>query len=132
MQAGLIAPATRAIRELFSGTAEAAGQISEAERQKAEAHRQQAGRKLKMARLLSGGGLLEEEREALLQAMSWVGRALAVENHIAEPENLNDAFRAPASVFWGESLSLMNDYLSNPASPPAPISEAMQSMITRS
>jgi hypothetical protein len=37
---------------------------------------------------ISGRGLLEEEREALLQAMSWVARALAVENHIAEPENL--------------------------------------------
>jgi hypothetical protein len=85
-----------------------------------------------MTRLLSSGGLLEEEREALLQAMSWVAKALAVENHSAEPENLNDALRAPALILWGESLSLMNDYLSNPASPPAPVSEALQSMISRS
>jgi hypothetical protein len=127
----LIAPATRAIRELFSGAAEATGRISEAARQKVEAHRQQAGRKLKMARLLSGGGLLEEEREALLQAMSWVGKALAIENQFAEPETLNDALRAPASVFWGELLPLMNEYAANPASPSAPICEALQGLIVR-
>ncbi len=57
------------------------------------AHRQQASRKLKMARLLENGGLLEEEREALLQSALLVSKALAVENRAPEPEQLEDAFR---------------------------------------
>ena len=58
-----------------------------------------------MAALLGGGGLLEEEREALLQAATWLGKALAVENRIAEPCKLDDALRPPHALFWGDHLS---------------------------
>jgi len=128
--AGLIAPATRAIRELYSADAEETTAISEAERQKAAAHRQQASRKLKMARLLGNGGLLEEEREALLQSALWVSKALAVENRAPEPEKLEDAFRPPTSVFWAADLTSIRDFAADPCRPSSPIADTLQRLLT--
>jgi len=128
--AGLIAPATRAIRELYSADAEETTALSEAERQKAAAHRQQASRKLKMARLLGNGGLLEEEREALLQSALWVSKALAVENRAPEPEKLEDAFRPPTSVFWAADLTSIRDFAADPCRPSSPIADTLQRLLT--
>ncbi len=127
--AGLVAPATRAIRELFPGPEQPAGQLSESDRLKAQANRQHAGRKLKMARLLAAGGLLEEERESLLHSTLWLARALAVENHLPEPAELSDSLRAPGSIFWGAAASVVREYAGNAASPPGPVTEAIQGML---
>ena len=129
MAAGLIAPATRAIRELLPGAGQTPGQLSEADRLKAQAHRRQAARKLKMAQLLAAGGLLEEEREALLQSGFWLARALAVENHAQEPPELGDSLRAPASVFWGPAASVLKNYSEDGSSPSGPAAGAIRDLL---
>jgi Helicase conserved C-terminal domain len=72
--AGLILPGTRAARSLDAGgDGSVVSLLSEAERQQVEALRQQASRKLKMAKLLKSGELLEESRQALLDTIGvWV------------------------------------------------------------
>ncbi len=113
--AGLISTSTRAVRDLGPVAENKIVALTDAERQLAQEHRRQAGRKLKMAALLGGGGLLEEEREALLQAGLWLGKALAVENRIAEPGALDDALRPPHSIFWGDHFSAFRSYALDPA-----------------
>jgi len=127
--AGLIAPSTRAIRELFPGAGHPPGQLSEADRLKAQAHRQQAGRKLKMAHLLAGGGLLEEEREALLQSATWLARALAIENHVLEPAELDESLRAPGSIFWGPAATVLKEYSTDASAPSGPVTDAIQNLL---
>jgi hypothetical protein len=126
--AGLIALNTRAVRELDASGGAAAPEITEAERQIAQEHRRQANRKLRMAALLGGGGLLEEEREALLQAGLWVGRALGVENRAAEPGSLEDALRPPHALFWGSSLPIVRDYAADPSVAAAPAAAALRAL----
>jgi superfamily II DNA or RNA helicase len=129
IEQGLVAPSTRAIRELYAAGAESTNGLSEAERQKAEAHRVQASRKLKMAHLLGDGGLLEEERDALLQSALWLGRALAVENRSPEPGALEDSFQAPVSLFWGDALPDVRAFAGDPALPAAPVAEVLQRLV---
>ena len=126
--AGLIAPSTRAVRDLGTAAENNAASLSEAERLLAQEHRRQAGRKLKMAALLGGGGLLEEEREALLQAATWLGRALAVENRIAEPCKLDDALRPPHALFWGDHLNAIRSYAADPSVAPAAAAGALRAI----
>jgi len=111
--AGLVARATRAARPLFPNGGESVVALSEEEKQKALAHRQQAARKLKMARLLGDGGLQDEEREALLQAAHFAARALAVEHKASEPASLDEALQSPASFLWGEALPALRNFASN-------------------
>jgi hypothetical protein len=91
--------------------------------------RLQAGRKLKMARLLAGGGFIEEEREALLQSATWLARALAIENRMQEPAELSESLRAPASMFWGPSAALLAEYAAVASSPAAPSADAIQGLL---
>jgi superfamily II DNA or RNA helicase len=125
---GLISLNTRAVRELGATSENAASELTEAERQIAQEHRRQANRKLKMAALLGGGGLLEEEREALLQAGLWLGKALGVENRVAEPNSLEDALRPPHALFWGSSLSIIREYAADPSSAATPAAAALRSL----
>ena len=127
--AGLISPSTRAIREFVVSGEESPSKLTEAERQTAQEYRRQAGRKLKMAVLLGGGGLLEEEREALLQAGLWLGKALSVENRLTEPTSLEDSLRAPHAVCWGNSLSAIQNYAIGPSAAAAPAAIALRTLI---
>jgi hypothetical protein len=127
--AGLIAPSTRAIRELGVSGEESSSKLTEAERQMAQEHRRQASRKLKMAALLGGGGLLEEGREALLQAGLWLGKALSVENKLAEPASLDDILRAPHALYWGDHLPAIRNYASDPSAAAAPATIALRALI---
>jgi superfamily II DNA or RNA helicase len=128
VEAGLISTNTRAVRDLGSRGGEAATALTEAERQTALENRQQANRKLKMAALLGGGGMLEEEREALLQAALWMGKALSTENRVAEPNSLEDALRPPHEHLWGDSVSAVRDYVSDPSAPAAAAASALRSL----
>jgi superfamily II DNA or RNA helicase len=125
IDSGLLSPATRAIRELFSLDAADSGGLSETEREKAAAHRRQAERKLKMASLLGNGGLTEEQRDALLQAALWLARALAVENRSPEPESLEDSFRPPLAMFWGGFLPEIRGFAKDPSLPATPVAEGL-------
>jgi hypothetical protein len=126
--AGLIAPSTRAVRDLGSPAEAQAAALTEAERLAAQEHRRQAGRKLKMAALLGGGGLLEEEREALLQAASWLGKALAIENRVAEPGSLDDVLRPPHALLWGDHLLAIRSYAADPSVAPAAANAALRAL----
>ena len=126
--AGLIAPCTRAIRELGTTAENKTAALTDAERQLAQEHRRQAGRKLKMAALLGGGGLLEEEREALLQAALWLGKALAVENRLAEPGTLEEALRPPHALLWGDHTGRFRAYAADASIAPAPAAATLRTL----
>jgi hypothetical protein len=130
--AGLVAPTIRATRGLFQGNGDAdrapAG-LSEVERQKALDYREQAGRKLKMARLLTAGELAAEAREAQLQAVLLLSRALAVENRLPEPAGLNETILAPISFCWGEAVPAVREFVLSAASQPGPVAEMLQGLL---
>jgi hypothetical protein len=128
IEAGLVASATRAIRPLYprDGDARGAVPLSESEKQKALSHRAKACRKLKMALLLEGGGLMEEAREASLETILFLGRSLAVMNREPEPEQLTDALHAAMSLYWGEALPAISAYVETPASATREVAETLQ------
>jgi hypothetical protein len=126
MAAGLIATATRATRPLFpESDAAAPPPLSEAEKAKAQTHRQQAARKLKMARLLGEGDLAEEARGALLEAALSLGRGLAVEGRLPEPAALDDALLPPLSHCWKEALSPLRAFVADTAGAWRPAADAL-------
>ena len=129
--AGLIKPSTRAIRSLWSGVEQGNGAspLSEEERQKVMDHRQQASRKLKMAKLLEGGGLSEEARDALREATLWTARALAVENRLPEPAEMKESLRPPMCLLWGDALPVLHELASSPSQPPARVAEVLQKVL---
>jgi superfamily II DNA or RNA helicase len=126
--AGLIAPATRAIRPLYcrDGDAPAAIALSDSEKQKALAYREKSNRKVKIALLLDGGGLIEEAREATLEAIILLGRALAVENRVPEPAELNETLQAPLSLYWGEVLPAISEFTATPSASAIQIAQKLQ------
>lgn len=110
--AGLISGTTRATRSLFpDGAGSETAALSAAEQSKAAAHRERASRKLKMARVLGEGGLAEETRPALLDAIHALGCALAVEGRLPEPAEFSDAFCPPLSHAWAESLPALKSFV---------------------
>jgi hypothetical protein len=114
--AGLISLNTRAVRELDASSGAAGSELTEAERQIAQAHRRQANRKLKMAALLGGAGLL-------------LGKALGVENRIPEPGSIEDALRPPHALFWGNSLPIVRTYAADPSAAAAGAAAALRSLV---
>ncbi|MBU6402204.1 MAG: hypothetical protein KGS61_17940, partial [Verrucomicrobia bacterium] len=123
---GLIAKTTRAARPLFPAVEGAATTPLSAEEQaKAQAHRAQAARRLKMARLLGDGGLAEEVRAPILDAIATLGRALALEARLPEPSNCNEAVRTPLAVCWKESLTVVRAFAADPSHPWLPVVEAL-------
>jgi hypothetical protein len=99
--------------------------LSEAEREKAGQYRHQAARKLKAARVLAAGELDEEARQALMDAIEPLGRALAVENRWPEPQSLEDALLPPFVVAWKEALPVVRNFLREPSQSVTPIVSAL-------
>ncbi|MBE0542401.1 MAG: DEAD/DEAH box helicase [Verrucomicrobia bacterium] len=130
--AGLISVTTRASRPLFpeAELGSAPPPLSPEERTKADMHRAQAARKLKMATLLGEGDLIEEARAALLDAAQALGRALAVETRVPEPATLEDALLPPLSHSWKEALLPLRRFQSDAASDWKPAGEALASRLT--
>jgi branched-subunit amino acid transport protein len=125
--AGLVQPATRARRLLATGTeVPNPPALSPEERAKAGALRALAVRKLKMARLVGEGGLGEETRSPLLDAALCLGRAMAVEQRLPEPAGADEALLAPLSHCWGEALSELRSFTSDPAYPWQPVVESLE------
>jgi hypothetical protein len=125
--AGLIVATTRACRPLFptEGEEAAMSPLSMAEQEKAGVFRQQAARKLKMGRLLGEGGLSEEARSALVEAVLLLGCGLAVEQRLPEPDTSATALLPPLSQCWGDSLAALRDYVNDEAAPWAPAAAAI-------
>jgi len=124
--AGLISRTTRAIRPLFpeSDGAGAAPPSAE-ELAKAKLLREQASRKLKMARILGEGGFSDEARPALLDAILGFACALAVEHRLAEPPNLKESLLPPLSNCWANALPTLKLFLQEPASDWKPMAECL-------
>ena len=125
---GLISITTRASRPLFPEAQATSPALSAEERAKAGAHRAQAARKLKMARLLGGGDLVEEARAALLEAVLWLGRALAVEARVPEPATLDDVLLPPLSHTWKESLTALRQFTLDQTAPWQPVLERLEKL----
>ena len=127
IDAGLLARTTRAIRPLWPAEpADAAPPpLSAAELEKLSAHHQRAARKLKMARVLSDAGLSEEARAALLEAVSPLGCALAIQHRFPEPASLEHAFLPPLSSCWKEALPLLREFTSDATRPCQPVLAAL-------
>lgn len=127
VELGLVSRTTRAIRPLFplEPNSTQPAPLSDTERQQAAAHRQQAARKLKMATLLSEGGLQEEARNALLEAVLPLGRALAIENRLPEPVAAEQAVLPPLSMSWKEALPELRNFLTDPTAPVKPLVERL-------
>lgn len=127
MAAGLLAKTVRVTRPLFP---EEEGvtppPLSEAEQAKVKALREQAGRKLKMARLLGDGEFLDEARSALLAAIHALGQALAVENRLPEPPAVNEVTQAPLSICWKDALPLVRGFVSDLTQPWKPVAECLE------
>jgi SNF2-related domain/Helicase conserved C-terminal domain len=128
MEAGLIAPAGRAVRSLYSRNGDAPGPVplSESEKHKALAYWEKSKRKLKMALLLENGGLMEEAREACLETVLLLGRVLAVENRLPEPAAMNEALQAPLSHYWAEALPAVSEFTATNSLPAAHVAKALQ------
>ena len=130
IQAGLLGPATRAIRALLpQGEASQPAPLSETERQTVNAHRAQAARKLRMGRLLAEGDLNAEALAAFRESLLWVARALAVQNRIPEPADLKEATIPPVATFYGDELSLVRGFVANEVAPWQPVAECLQKWV---
>lgn len=112
IEAGLVARTTRASRPLFPADPAAAAPppLSEAEQAKIAQYRQLAARKLKMARLLLTGELLEEARNAFQESLLPLAKGLAVENRMPEPGSLEDALLPPLALHWKEALEPLRQF----------------------
>jgi superfamily II DNA/RNA helicase len=124
--AGLVSRTTRATRPLFPETEAATPPpLSAEEHARAKAHREQAARKLKMARLLNEGGLEDEARAALLAALLPLARALAIENRLPEPESVDDALLPPLSHVWKDCAALVRDFVADASRSPHALLEGL-------
>jgi superfamily II DNA or RNA helicase len=107
--AGLIAPLIRAARSLES-TAATPVALSPEELARMEKHHDQAGRKLKMARILAAGGMIEETRAPLLEAILALSHAMSIEARQPAPGSMEDAVRPPLLGLWGVHAACVRDY----------------------
>jgi hypothetical protein len=130
MKAGLIQPTTRSCRHLFPVTESISEPtpLNSEERARADAFRAQAARKIKMAELLAGGGLSDEARSPVIDAILGVGRALAVEARLPEPTDLNGALLGPLSHSWGDALMAARGFMADAAAPCQPAITALKSI----
>jgi hypothetical protein len=128
IEAGLFARATRAIRPLWPSEVVAGSpvQLTPAELEKAAAHRQQAARKIKMARLLGGGELEDEAKAALRDAMQPLGIVLAIENRLPEPTAFEQLLLPPLAAYWKDSLPMLRDFAGGAATPWKTVAECLE------
>ena len=130
IELGLVSRTTRATRPLFpveTGPAHPSP-LTQAERERAAAHRQQAARKLKMAGVLGEAGLLEESRGALLESVLPLGRALAIENRLPEPGSLQEVLLPPLSHCWRGNLAEVRQFTQDSGAAWKPVLHTLQAL----
>ncbi len=111
--AGLLAPTSRGIRPLFPAPSAPIGlpPLTDAEKVRLAVLREQTVRKLRAATLLGEAGLTEEARPPLLDAVHLFARALAMEQHLPEPADLDAALLPPLAPFFREDLSALRAFI---------------------
>jgi hypothetical protein len=124
--AGLITKTTRASRPLFPAEENAEfSKLSAEEQAKAKAHRERAGRKLKMARVLGNTGFGEEARPALLDAIHAFGCALAVERRLPEQPYVKETLQPALSHCWAGALPILKTFVEDPTANWKPAAEQL-------
>jgi superfamily II DNA or RNA helicase len=126
--AGLIQSSIRVSRSLWPAPepAPAPPPLSAEEKACIDQHRAQAQRKLKMGRLLGEGGLDDEARAPILEAMHYLGRAAAVEQRLPEPDDVKDVLLPPLSHHWGEAAGFLRAFVADPHQPWKPVFEQLE------
>ncbi len=105
--AGLIRSRVRATRQLHPAAATTVAPLTEEEKTRANDFRRQAGKKLKLAKILSAEEMPDEAADALREAARLAGCAFAVEERAATiPATLTAALAPPLSYRWGESAAV--------------------------
>lgn len=123
---GLLKMSVRARRPLSSEAGPCTPPpLTEEERKRLDLHRQTAQRKLKMAALLGEGGLTEESRAALLEAILSTGRALALSAHIPEPQDLGQILLPESANYWESAMAPIQEYVRNEAAAWKPVYETL-------
>ena len=127
IEAGLVTKTTRATRPLWPAEAADAAppKLTAEELAKIAGYRDQAARKLKMARVLEGAGLGEEARAALLQGLVPLGCAIALELRLPEPDTIESLVLPPLSPSWREALPLLREFTSDATRSCLPLIEAV-------
>ncbi len=74
-----------------------------------------------MARLLASGDLSDEARQPLLEAVAFLGRALAVEGRMPEPGDVKEAVALPAAMSWKAALPAVREFASGSQQDLAPV-----------
>jgi ERCC4-related helicase len=127
--AGLISKTTRASRPLLPDENNPeSSPLSPEEIAKAKTYRDQAIRKLKMARLLGEGGFDEEARPVLLETLRALGRAFAVERRLPEPSEVNDVIQPPLSHAFAGALPKFKAFLENSGTNWKPVAESLSDL----
>lgn len=95
---GLVETKIRATRHLHPAADPQPAPLTEEEKRRIAELCEQANRRLKMARLLHGGGFSDEAREPLLNAVEALGRAVAIEERLPEPDAARHAVEGPIAA----------------------------------
>ena len=127
MEVGLIAKADRAARPLDQDDdANSAGALSAEEQERLRGLQEQAKRKLKMIRLLTAGGLEEEARASVGEAVLLTARALAVRHRSPEPASLQEALQPPLSLLWKDGGVPVREFLESEGAAISPMMEYLE------
>jgi hypothetical protein len=126
--AGLVNTSIRATRPLYPPVDSASGELTEEERTRLADARARAGRKLKMARVLSQGSLEAEARDALLATVPIAGEALAVEHRLPVPGDTRSALASPYATFWGDALPALQTLVEDENAGIKPVIEVLESV----
>ncbi len=78
-----------------------------------------------MARVLGEGGLTEEARQALSEAIHSLADALAAEHRLPGPPELKDVLQAPLAHHWPTALPTVKAFIQEPESDRKPVAECL-------
>ena len=127
-ESGLLQMRIRATRHLYPETGDAATSLSDEEQARIASQRDRFKRKLKMARILAAEDLLDEARDALRDSILSAARVIAGRARLPEPERLEEVLLLPLGARWGDSRTLIQDFLENPHNAVEPLLHALQSL----
>ena len=116
MNAGIIARTTRATRSLLPAKEKVVVEkvLSPEDQRKVEALRALMIRKVKMAQLLGGGGMLEEACQSLNEALLAAAKILAIRNQLPEPSSIEESLLTPCCYLWQGQETVIREYIANP------------------
>ncbi len=131
-KAGVIQMTTRAVRPLTvmpGSEPDATPAYTDEQRQRMAELSELTGKKLKMAKLLDGGGFSEEAREPLLHSVLEVARLRAIHDHLTEPKTLSDVLQTPFDTVWLKERSIIDRFIANETEKPAAVVKVIERLL---